>query len=58
MAKKAKGAAKRDDVIDVEVVEDSAAVPQHARPLGIATVAKPCLIGALVLTAVGAVLPH
>jgi hypothetical protein len=57
MAKKGKGAKGNDDVIDVEVVDDSAARP-HVKPLSIMTVAKPCLIGASVLLLVGAVLPH
>lgn len=57
MAKKAKRAKATDDVIDVEVVEDSEARPQ-VKPLGIMTVAKPCLIGAAALMLIGTVLPH
>ncbi|HEY3834390.1 MAG TPA: hypothetical protein VGO03_19010 [Acidimicrobiia bacterium] len=57
MAKKGKGAKAGDGVIDVEVVDDSEARP-HAKPLSIMTVAKPCLIGALALMIIGAVLPH
>ena len=62
MAKRSKGGAskgkrKGDDVIDVEVVADSEA-PALLPKLGVATVAKPCLIGAAVLALVGAVLPH
>ncbi len=54
---KGKGKVGADGVIDVEVVADSAA-PVRGPKLGIATVAKPCLIGAVALTLIGAVLPH
>ena len=54
---KGKGKVNGDGVIDVEVVDDSAARSRGPK-LGIATVAKPCLIGAAVLMAVGSLLPH
>jgi hypothetical protein len=58
MAKKAKGA--KNGVIDVDVVSDSEDEVHGRRPvkLGIGTVARPALIGALVLAAIGTVLPH
>jgi hypothetical protein len=58
MAKKAKRA--KNGVIDVDVVSDSEDEIHGRRPakLGVGTVARPALIGALVLTAIGAVLPH
>ncbi len=58
MSKRAKSAAKGDGVIDVDVVQDSAAPHARAPKVGVLTVAKPCLIGIAVLTVVGTALPH
>jgi hypothetical protein len=62
MARGSKGGA--DDVIDVEVVDDSADAKHSkkgargTKPLSIGTVVRPCLVGIAVLSVVGALLPH